>query len=103
MNLDLGPSRYQVPGTFYGNRYFNPVETGVVPLERYQVLPETGVVLAVEMCRILVPGTWDRDGPKNGTTPVAELIRGQRVTRTQTRIGFFGSDSVLGLGFLWKH
>ena len=20
------------------------------------------------------PGTWDRDGPKNGTTPVAELM-----------------------------
>ena len=35
---------------------------------------ETGVVLAVEMCRILVPGTWDRDGPKDGTTPVAELM-----------------------------
>ena len=34
-----------------------------------------GVVLAVEMCRILAPGTWDRDGPKNGTTPV--LIPGQ--------------------------
>ena len=33
-----------------------------------------GVVLAVEMCRILVPRTWDRDGPKHGTTPVAELM-----------------------------
>ena len=28
---------------------------------------------------------------------------GQRVTQTQTRIVFFGRDSVLGLGFLLKH
>ena len=44
--------------------------------------------------------------------PITELVaqfvgcltpRGQRVTRTQTRIGFFPRDSVLGLGFLLKH
>ena len=40
----VGPSRYQVPGTLYGTRYFNPVETGVVPFERYQVLPGISTV-----------------------------------------------------------
>ena len=35
---------------------------------------ETGVVLAVKMCRILVPGTWDHDGPKNDTTPVVKYL-----------------------------
>ena len=42
--LGVGPSRYQVPGTLYGTRYFNPVETGVVPFERYQVLPGISTV-----------------------------------------------------------
>ena len=44
VRLLVGPSQYQVPGTMYGTRYFNPVETGVVPFERYQVLPGISTV-----------------------------------------------------------
>ena len=73
----LGPSRYQVTGTLYGTRYFNPVETGVVPFERYQVLPGISTVPWNESRlgsgNVQDPGTWDRDGPTNGTTPVAEI------------------------------
>ena len=47
----------------------------------------------------------DRRGrpPLSYITPSWVTTRGQRVTRNQTRIGFFPRDSVLGLGFLLKH